>query len=110
MLLLAYLLQCAWLVRVQALHGSLPDSDQSLRAYLGLEQWKRGIVAGTSESLRSEAATGLPSAARSGSLRVNDGFDQDRSPLYYLIAAVPLLARPGLWLSQPLQPLLAAAP
>lgn len=109
-LLLVYLLQCVWLVRVQTLHASVPDSDQALRIYQGLEQWKGGALAGTPESLRSEAATGVPSAGRSGHLRVRDGYDQDRSPLYYLVAAVPLLVRPGAWLPESLEPLVAATP
>jgi len=105
-LLLVYLLQCVWLVRVQ----KSPDSDQALRIYQGLEQWQSGVIAGTPESLRSEAATGLPSAGREGHLRVRDGYDQDRSPLYYLVAAAPFLVRPGSWLPQSLLPLLAASP
>src|SRR5258708_3896367 len=109
-LLLVYLLQCVWLVRAQTLHASLPDSNQALRIYQGLEQWKGGAIAGTPESLRAEAATGLPSAGRSGYLRVRDGYDQDRSPLYYLVAAVPVLLRPGSWLPESLQPLLATTP
>jgi hypothetical protein len=109
-LLLVYLLQCIWLVRVQTLHASPPDSDQDLRIYQGLEQWKGGAIAGTPESLRSEAATGMPSAGRAGHLRVRDGYDQDRSPLYYLVAAAPLLLRPGSWLPESLQPLLVASP
>jgi hypothetical protein len=109
-LLLVYLLQCIWLIRVQSLHGSLPDSDQSLRMYQGLEQWKTGVIAGTPESLRSEAATGLPSAGRAGHLRVRDGYDQDRSPLYYLVAAAPLVLRLDRWLPEPLRPLLVASP
>ena len=109
-LLLVYLLQCVWLVRVQTLHALLPDTDQALRIYQGLEQWNSGAIAGTPESLRSEAATGVPSAGRAGHLSVRDGYDQDRSPLYYLIAAAPLLLRPGSWLPESLQPLLAATP
>jgi len=109
-LLLVYLLQCVWLVHVQTLHASVPNSDQALRIYEGLEQWKGGPIAGTPESLRSEAATGLPSAARGGHLRVRDGYDQDRSPLYYLVAAAPVLVRPGSWLPESLRPLLAASP
>ena len=96
-LLLVYLMQCVWLVHVQTLHALLPDSDQALRIYQGLEQWKGGPIAGTPESLRSEAATGVPSAGRAGHLRVRDGCDQDRSPLYYLGAAAPFLLRPGSW-------------
>jgi hypothetical protein len=109
-LLLIYLLQCVWLVRVQTLHASTPDSDQALRIYQGLEQWKGGAIAGTPKSLRSEAATGLPSAGRAGHLRVREGYDQDRSPLYYLVAAAPLLLRLGSWFPASLQPLLAASP
>jgi hypothetical protein len=109
-LLLVYLLQCVWLLRAQTLHGSTPNSDQALRIHQGLEQWKGGAIAGTPESLRSEAATGLPSAGRSGHLRVRDGYDQDRSPLYYLVAAAPFLVRPNSWLPESLQPLLAASP
>jgi hypothetical protein len=109
-LLLVYLLQCAWLVRVQTQPPSVPDSDQALRIYLGLGQWDSGAIAGTPESLRSEATTGAPSAGRAGRLRVRDGYDQDRSPLYYLVAAAPLLLRPWAWLPESLQPLLAATP
>jgi hypothetical protein len=109
-MLLVYLLQCVWLVRVQTLHAAVSDSDQALRIYQGLEQWKGGAIAGTPESLRSEATTGLPSAGRSGHLRVRDGYDQDRSPLYYLVAAAPFLVRPVSWLPESLQPLLAASP
>jgi hypothetical protein len=109
-MLLVYLLQCVWLIRAETLHASGPDSDQALRIYQGLEQWKGGAIAGTPESLRSEAATGLPSAGRAGHLRVRDGYDQDRSPLYYLVSAAPLLVRPGSWIPESLQPLLAASP
>ena len=91
-----YLLQCLWLVWVQVRHeGS--DPDQMLRVYIGLQQWKGGAVAGTPDSLRSEVATGEASAGRSGHLRARDGFDEDRSPLYYLVAASPFLPRPASW-------------
>jgi len=109
-LLLIYLLQCVWLIHVQALRLPFPDSDRALRTYQGLEQWKGGPIAGTPQSLRSEAATGLPSAGRAGHLRVRDGYDQDRSPLYYLVAAAPLLVRPDAWLPGSFVPLVAASP
>jgi hypothetical protein len=47
---------------------------------------------------------------RSGNLLVRDSYDQDRSPLYYLVAASPFLTRPGWWLPESLHPLLAASP
>jgi len=109
-MLLAYLLQCVWLVHVQTEHALAPDSDRALRIYQGLEQWKNGVIAGTPESLPSEAATGVASTGRAGHLRVSEGYDQDRSPSYYLIAAAPLLVRPDLWLAQSLLPVVAASP
>lgn len=109
-MLLFYLMQCVWLIHVQTKLALVPDSDQALRIFQGLAQWKHGIIAGTPEALRSEAATGVPSAGRAGHLRVNDGYDEDRSPLYYLVAAAPLLLRPDSWLPHSLEPLLAATP
>jgi hypothetical protein len=93
-LLLIYLLQCIWLIRVETLHGFLPESDHALCIYDGLAQWKGGPIAGTPEALRTEAVTGLPSAGRAGHLRVRDGYDLDRSPFYYLTAAAPVLVLP----------------
>lgn len=106
--LLAYLLQCVWLVRAQSLHSPAPNLDQALRIYEGLEQWKNGVIAGTPESLRT--AAGEFSAGRTGHLRLRDGYDQDRSPLYYLVAAAPLLARPAAWLPPAFVPLVLVAP
>jgi hypothetical protein len=94
-LLVVYLLQCAWLIRAETLHGSLPDSNHDLCIYHGLEQFRAGSIAGTPETLRSEMATGIPSAAHDGYIRVRDGYDQDRSPLYYLTCAAPYLIKPA---------------
>ena len=116
-LLLAYLLQCVWLLRMQTLHPSAPDSEQALRIGQGLAQWKGGAIAGTpaSSSFRHEAVTGVSSAGRGGHLPAldgydRDGYDRDRSPLYYLVAAAPLLARPAAWLPRSLLPFVLAAP
>lgn len=109
-LLLVYFLQCVWLVRVQSLRETGPDSDQVLRMYQGLEQWKGGAIAGTPQALRAETITGMPSAGREGHLRVRDGYDEDRSPLYYLIAASPLLLHPSAWLPESFGPLVTASP
>jgi hypothetical protein len=108
-MLLAYLLQCVWLIHVQATRG-LSDSDHALSVYQGLEQWRGGAIAGTPNALRSESITGLPSAGRSGHLRVRDGYDQDRSPMYYLIAAAPFVGRLESRLPQRAQPFFAASP
>jgi len=109
-LLLVYLLQCVWLVRMESRHDRIPNSDQALCIYQGLEQWKGGPIAATPESLRSEAATGTPSSGRAGHLRVRDGYDEDRSPLYYLIAGAPFLVRPDSWLPETFLPFLAVTP
>jgi hypothetical protein len=110
-LLLVFLLQCAWLIRLQTVHGILPDSDHALCIYDGLDQWKGGPIAGTPQALRAEAATGVPSAARAGRLRVREGFDEDRSPFYYLIAAAPILVQPrALPADSPLGQIWAAMP
>ena len=109
-LLVVFLLQCAWLVHIEVSQTLLPDSDQALRIHIGLSQWKGGPVAGTPDSMRSEAATGVPSTARSGHLRVWEGYDQDRSPLYYLMAAAPLLLAGVKGFQGPFLPWLAAFP
>ncbi|MGA9642264.1 MAG: hypothetical protein WBQ72_12780 [Terriglobales bacterium] len=93
-MLLVYLAQCAWLIRAQTVHGFLPDSDHALCIYDGLEQWKGKAIAATPEALHAEAATGMPSAGRAGHLRVRDGYDVDRTPFYYLVAAAPALVQP----------------
>jgi hypothetical protein len=94
MLLLVYLLQCAWLIHVETVHGSVPDSNHDLCIYHGLDQWKGGAIAGSPETLRAEAATGTPSSGHAGHLRARDGYDQDRSPLYYLTCAAPFVVKP----------------
>ncbi len=110
-LLLVYLLQCTWLIHVETVHGSLPDSNHDLCIYHGLEQWKGGAIAGTPETLRAESVTGIPSSGHAGHLRVRDGYDQDRSPLYYLTCAAPFLVKPpGLRTESTLGQLWATAP
>ena len=37
----------------------------------------------------------MASAGRNGHLRVSDGYDEDRSPFYYLVAAAPVLFKPS---------------
>jgi hypothetical protein len=110
-LLIVYLSQCVWLIRAQTRHGFLPESDHALCIYDGLTQWKGGVIAGTPEALRTEAVTGLPSAGRAGHLRVRDGYDVDRSPYYYLVAAAPVLVQPQpLAADSPLGQIWASAP
>lgn len=110
-LLGVYLLQCLWLIWLQGSHGAAADSEPPLRIFLGLQQWKGGPVAGTPDSFRPEAKAEIASAGRDGHLRLRDGFDEDRSPLYYLVAAAPFLTRPASWTSGlSLWQVLASAP
>lgn len=107
-LLGVYLLQCLWLVAVQARHDPGADPEQAVRIHTGAQQWKDGVVSGTPDTLRLDAA---PGGASGGHVRVRDGYDSDRSPLYYLIAGAPFLVRPASWaIGFPLWPILAAAP
>ena len=95
-LLAVYLAECAWLIHVQTTHGQLPSPDHALRIYEGLEQWKGGPIAGSPAMDRG--GPGIAAARReqeSAHLRLRDGFNQDRSPLYYLIAAAPALVAPS---------------
>ncbi|MGO9863740.1 MAG: hypothetical protein ACLPLR_09040 [Terriglobales bacterium] len=115
--LLAYLLQCVWLVRAQRLHDPAPNSTQALRITQGLEQWRGRGIAGTPGSLslsslssRPNAASGTPSPGWDEHPRARDSYDPDRSPLYFLVAAAPLLARPAAWLPPAFVPLALVAP
>jgi hypothetical protein len=91
-LLGGFLLQCCWFAGVVAPKTVDTDSGAMARIYLGLRQWKSGVVAGAPESLRPEGATGFPAATHQ---RIRDGFDEDRSPLYYLTAAAPFVVPPA---------------
>lgn len=93
-LLFVYLLECVWLIHIQTRHGLLPDTDHALRMYYGLAEWNGNAVAGTPDALRAEAATGIASSGRNGHLVVQEGYDRERSPLYYLIAGAPALVAP----------------
>lgn len=107
-LLFVYLLQCLWLVYVQTRDG-FSDPGYALRVYHGIDQLKGVAIAGTPES------SGLDSTALSpnwsGGIRLQAGYDQDRSPLSYLIAAAPLALLPRHWtLPLLMQRLLARLP
>ena len=95
-LLFLYMLQCVWLVGVHVVHGAEADSGRFFRIMQGLQQWQGGPVAGTPGSL-SKGVAWQEHAAEPNWLRVRDGFDEDRSPLYYLTAGAPMLIRPGWW-------------
>jgi hypothetical protein len=88
LLLLAFLLQGIWLVHTELRAEPLPEADEALRIEEGLTQWHGGGI----------AAAPLLNAAENeaGPELINElgGFDNQRSPLLYLITAAPLLAWP----------------
>jgi hypothetical protein len=95
-LLVVYLLQCLWLIRVES-GASERGFPQALRVFQGLQQWRGGPVAGTPSAVKYETLPPAQFPRVQERLRIDDGFDQDRSPLYYLIAAAPLAPYPNLF-------------
>jgi hypothetical protein len=88
-LLLAFLLQCGWLLA----RGTQPaeiESSQLFRVVEGLQEWSGQSVAGTPSLERMDAATPTPPEVEN-----NQGYDPNHSPLWYLLASVPLLGWSG---------------
>jgi hypothetical protein len=88
-LLLGFLAQCGWLL----VRGTQPeeiDSSQLFRVIEGLQQWSGQSVAGTPSLERMEAGTPTPPE-----IDHNDGYDPNHSPLWYLLASLPLLGWTG---------------
>ena len=81
LLLLIYLLQCAWLVSRELRSQQSTSIGEQERIHAGLLQWQGKGVAGTPGS-NASAETGV----------TNNEFDSNRSPLWYLIASAPLAA------------------
>src|SRR5512138_3754501 len=80
LLLLIYLLQCAWLVSRELRTQPSTSIGEEERIHAGLLQWRGKGVAGTpASSVLTEAQS-----------PINDGYDANRSPLWYLIASAPL--------------------
>ena len=100
-LLFVYLLQCLWLVKVEARHD-IPES-QAHRILFGFQQWKGGAIAGTPEALEAEFGTRLSSSVPDDRFRTREGFDEDRSPLNYLIASAPIVQWPPKLTSLPIR-------
>lgn len=88
-LLLAFLAQCGWLL----MRGTQPAeiaSSQLFRVVEGLQQWSGDSVAGTPSVERLEAGTPTPA-----DIEHNEGYDANHSPVWYLLAAFPLLGWTG---------------
>jgi hypothetical protein len=82
-LLLAFLLQCGWLLA----RGTQPaeiESSQLFRVVEGLQEWSGQSVAGTPSLERMDAATPTPPEVEN-----NQGYDPNHSPLWYLAQQSP---------------------
>jgi hypothetical protein len=87
--LLGFLAQCGWLLARGTQPMEMGDS-QLFRVIEGLQQWSGQSVAGTPSVERIQAGTPTPPEVDQ-----NDGFDPNHSPLWYLLAAAPLLGWTG---------------
>jgi hypothetical protein len=88
-LLLLLLAQSLWLIR----QGTLPleaDSQELARVQQGVAQWEGRGIAGTPSGLAAWSAPSAPLWSAP-----SDDFDAQHSPLWYLIASLPLLASTG---------------
>jgi len=88
-LLLAFLAQCGWLL-VRGTQPAEIASSQLFRVVEGLQQWSGDSVAGTPSVERMEAGTQTPV-----DIEHNEGYDANHSPLWYLLASLPLLGWTG---------------
>src|SRR5271166_4313269 len=88
-LLLGFLAQCGWLL-VRGTQPTDMDSSHLFRVVEGLQQWSGQSVAGTPSVERLETGTPTPPE-----IDQNQGYDPNHSPLWYLVASVPMLGWTG---------------
>ena len=84
-LLLAFIVQCAWLIRSPNYLDALERSDTSWIVREGVEQWHGKRIAGTPFREQELFSPMLPR------LHQAEGFDPHHSPLWYLIASSPYI-------------------
>lgn len=83
-LLLAFLAQAAWLARAQLRTAEGPQDEEAVRISEGWRQWHGHGIAGAP----------LREPEGSDSFSEDAGFDDQHSPLLYLVSSAPLLAWP----------------
>src|SRR5215469_2800278 len=89
LLLLAFLAQAAWLVRVELRGSEELDGAEAVRIREGWKQWHgRGIAAAPFADASSDALNDDPLS------NSESGFDREHSPLLYLVSAAPVMAWP----------------
>ena len=94
-LLLIFLAQCLWLIHAElrSEFGCYPAGtmERQARVMEGLRQWRGRGIAGTPENIPSWT----PTPARNSPVQTFHGYDPDRSPLWYLVAAAPVALGPA---------------
>jgi hypothetical protein len=94
LLLLAFLVQCLWLVERGARTGSL-DPEEIYRLERGTALWRHRGALTTSPDLAKELVASPPLSLRSLQLALeNSAHDPNHSHMWYLIASAPLLLWP----------------
>jgi len=94
LLLLAFLAQCLWLVERGWRGGSI-DPEEIYRLERGTALWKhRGVVAGPPDLAQDLGKELNPTLPPFPSASATTKYDQNHSPLWYLVAAAPLLVWP----------------
>jgi hypothetical protein len=88
LLLVAFFCQAAWLVKSELRGSSELDGPEAVRIREGWKQWHgRGIAAAPFVE--------IPDGEAADTLHTEyTGFDRERSPLLYLVSALPLMAWP----------------
>lgn len=90
LLLMVFLMECGWLVSHSARH--VQDSEV-FRVDEGLRQWRGTGIAGTGFQHPVLAASN--GYLQPTSVGLNDGYDANHSPMWYLIASAPIAAWPS---------------
>ncbi len=112
LLLLAFLAQCLWLVE-RGWRGGTVDPEEIYRLERGTALWKhRGVVAGPPDLAPDLGKELNPTLRSFPSASEGNNHDQNHSPLWYLVAAAPLLVWPVQLQAENIRELhwLAAAP
>jgi hypothetical protein len=81
LLLLVFVAECCWLVAHQP--PAAISADEFARVEEGIAQWQGHGIAGTSLASRNDPSLGWVQTQ-------NDPYDQDHSPLWYLIGSAPV--------------------
>lgn len=85
LLLLMFLAQCVWVI-ARGVDQSEVQPAELFRVQEGVAQWQGELIAGIPSVARGEIGAPAPPELKS-----NDDYDPNHSPLWYLVAAAPML-------------------